>query len=141
MKIIAAHALNAVVRGEEAIDVDFIALEQFGKTAALAQEIGKGFIYLAAGGGFGAFVEVAELLGVELEEFEAVHAEPLMHKAADKFVRLVAGDHAIHLAREHLGLREIRLEKLLIRRSAPEEIGEAGGELCRGQGDNRTMRQ
>lgn len=105
---------------------------------AVPEEVGEGLVNLASRrGGFGALVEVAELLRVELEKIQPIEVQPLVDEAAYELVGLGAGNEAVDFAGEGLGIGEIGLEQGLVGRRAPEEVGEAGGKLRLRQGDGR----
>ena len=80
-ELVAAHAVEAVVVGEQAVDDDEVGLEQAAQAEVLAQQAGEGLIHLLARGGLGAVVEGAVEPEIELEKIEPVHAEPLMREA------------------------------------------------------------
>ena len=99
----------------------------------MAQDVVDGLIDLIAGGGFGAVVEILVQLGIELEEIQAVQAEPLIRESGHESGRLRVGDQAVDLRAQDGGLVQGvffgEAEKLGVRRRAPEEVGQPGGEF------------
>ena len=45
-------------------------------------------------------------LGIELEEVQPFHVQPLMHKAGNEFIRTRIGQQAIHLLAQRCGFVE-----------------------------------
>ena len=93
----------------------------------MAQDVVDGLIDLVAGGGFGAVVEILVLLGVELEEIEAMQAEPLMGESGHEGGRLRVGDEAVDLRAQDGGLVQGvffgKAQELGVGRGAPKEVG------------------
>ena len=90
-------------------------------------------IHFLAGGGTGAFVKFAVQRGIELEEIEALHVEPLVKEASDKLVGAGVGDQAIDLLAENVRIGELsvagEVEQLAVRGSTPKEVGKTHGEF------------
>ena len=113
-----------------------VAFQEFPEVAFLriTQEVGKGLVDFLAGGGAGAFVKFAVQRGIELKEIEALHVEPLVHKARDEFIGAGVGDESIHLLPDDFRLAQFLLlrqfEQLLVGRGTPEEVGHAHGDLA-----------
>ena len=76
-----------------------------------------------AGGGAGALVELAVQRGIELEEIEALHVEPLVKEAGDEFVGAGIRDEAIDLGQ--LGVLHITRASHV----EPDELGQWWADL------------
>ena len=85
-----------------------VALEQLSEVAGFAaKEVGKGLVNFLPRCGAGALVEVAIEPGVELEEVESLHVEPLVEEAGDKFVGTRIGNKSIDLTPESVRIAEL----------------------------------
>ena len=132
-------AFDAVVVGQQAVDEDVVALEKLAKPAGLGitQEVGEGFIDLPTSGGANALVKFSMQLGIELEEVQSLHVQPLMHEAGNELIGTRIGQEAAHLSAQRCGFAQGILfsegKQLRIRRSAPEKVGQPHGQLTIGQ--------
>ena len=70
--------------------------------------MGERFIHLPPRRSFGAFVKIAKLFGVELEEVESVHPEPLVHESTHELACLRLVEEAFHFALQTVRVGEIR---------------------------------
>ncbi len=77
--------------------------------------------------------ELGELRGIGLEAVEIADLEPLAAEIFDQRARFRIEQHAVDLRAEHFGIAETvlpgELEKIIVGQAAPQEIGEARGEL------------
>ena len=77
--------------------------------------------------------EFGELDGIGLEAVEVASLEPLAAEVFDQSARFRIEQHAVDLRVENFGIAEAvllrELEELVIGQAAPQEIGEARGEL------------
>ena len=82
------NALDAVVVGQQAIDENVVALEELAEATGFGvpQEVGEGFINLPTSGGADALVKFSVQLGIELEEVQSLHVQPLMHEAGNELI-------------------------------------------------------
>ena len=130
MKGIALYSGDAVEIGEEVIDDDVIRLQQIVQRGIVFEQVGKGFIDLVLRRKLGAVVEARKFRTVHFKKIKPVHAEPLGDQALHEVTRSGIVEQACGLRGEDLGLHQCtllrQLEQDLVRRGAPEEIGEAG---------------
>ena len=68
-----------------------------------AQEVGEGFVNLPTSRGTYALVEFSMKLGIELEEVQPLHVQPLMYKAGNELIGTRIVQQAAHLLAQSCG--------------------------------------
>ena len=75
----------------------------------ITQQQGKGFVYFLPGGCPNTLIEFAVQLGIELEEVQPFHMQPLVNKSGHKILGAWIGNHAVYLLPENFGLTQFIL--------------------------------
>ena len=111
LKFITSDTFYTVVRCEQTIDKDGVALQQLTDTTILTatQKVSERLINFFASSSASTFVEVAIKPGIKLKEIEALHIQPLVHKPCHEFVGPFISDHTIDLLAECFRLTELLL--------------------------------
>ena len=72
----------------------------------ITQQQGKGFVYFLSCGSPNTLIEFTVQFGIELEEVQSLHMQPLMDKAGHEFLGSGIGNHAVHFRTQSGGVTQ-----------------------------------
>ena len=133
LELLAADTFDPVVASQPSIDPGKVGVDEFQHAAILAHDVGKKEAGLLSHRLAKSGVVGGEDVRVRSRAGEEPRLQPLLSEVLRQGVRPWVAQHPLNLGGEHLGVRQAaiagQLEKLVIRHTAPDKIGQPAGEL------------